>query len=133
MSCDDLQKKIQLFTVRIEKQDCFIESLEKEIVRMDSDCMRNYLSWGIREVFNDANLQPKKLDKQISVQSENNFRTLEEKLEDLNRQLKTVSRNTIFKCLWNLKLVKNVLLNKINISSRQIIMFLRKKKLILKW
>lgn len=99
LSCDDLQKKIKLSTERIEKQDCFIESLEKEIVRMDSDCMRNYLSWGIQKVLNGVNSQPKKLDKQISVQSENNFKSLEEKLEDLNRQLKTVSKIIIFKCL----------------------------------
>lgn len=99
LSCDDLQKKIKLSTERIEKQDCFIESLEKEIVRMDSDCMRNYLSWGIQKVLNGINSQPKKLDKQISVQSENNFKSLEEKLEDLNRQLKTVSKIIIFKCL----------------------------------
>jgi len=77
---------------RIEKQNCFIESLEKEIVRMDSDCMHNYLSRGIRDFYNDAKSQPKKLDKQISVQSESNFRTLEEKLENLNRQLKIVSK-----------------------------------------
>lgn len=76
---------------RIEKQDCFIESLEKEIVRIDSDCMRNYLCWGIQDLrSNDTKSQPKKLDKQISVQSENNFRTLEG-LEDIIRQLKIVS------------------------------------------
>lgn len=67
-----------------------MESLEKEIVRMDSECMHNYLSWGIQEFCEDVKAQPKKLDKQISVQSENNFRTLEGKLEDLNRQLKIV-------------------------------------------
>lgn len=86
-----MQKKIQFFTERIEKQDCFIESLEKEIVRMDSECMRNYLSWGIQDFCEDVKTKPKKLDKQISVQSENNFRTLEGKLEDLNRQLKIVN------------------------------------------
>jgi len=59
---------------------------------MDSDSMRNYLSWGIQDFCNDTKSQPKKLDKQISVQSENNFRTLEGKLEDLNRQLKIVSK-----------------------------------------
>lgn len=76
---------------RIEKQDCFIESLEKEIVRIDSDCMRNYLFWGIQDSrSNDTKSQPKKLDKQISVQSENNFRTIEG-LEDIIRQLKIVS------------------------------------------
>lgn len=68
-----------------------MESLEKEIVRMDSECMRNYLSWGIQDFCEDAKAQPKKLDKQISVQSENNFKTLEGKLEDLNRQLKIVN------------------------------------------
>lgn len=91
MTCDDLQKKINLYTERIEKQDCFIESLEKEIVRMDSDCMRNNLSWGIQDVCFGAKEQPKKLDKQISVQSENNFKTLESKIEDLNKQLKMVN------------------------------------------
>lgn len=59
---------------------------------MDSDCMHNYLSWGIQDFCNSVKTQPKKLDKQISVQSENNFRTLEGKLEDLNKQLKIVSR-----------------------------------------
>lgn len=59
---------------------------------MDSDCMHNYLSWGIQNMYNDIKSQPKKLDKQISVQAENNFRTLEGKLEDLNRQLKIVSK-----------------------------------------
>lgn len=58
---------------------------------MDSDCMHNYLLWGIQDFCNNKKTQPKKLDKQISVQSENNFRTLEGKLEDLNRQLKIVS------------------------------------------
>lgn len=85
-----MQKKIQLFTERIEKQECFIESLEKEIVRMDSDNMRNYSSWRIEDVCDDAKVQPKKLDKQTSVQSENNFKNLERKLEDINEQLKTV-------------------------------------------
>lgn len=75
---------------RIDKQDCFIESLEKEIVRIDSDCMRNYLFWGIQDFCsNNTKSQPKKLDKQISVQSENNFKTLES-LEDLIKQLKIV-------------------------------------------
>lgn len=90
--CDDLQKKNQLFLDRIEKQDCFIESLEKEIVRIDYDCMHNYLTWGIQNFCNDIKLQPKKLDKQISVQSENYFKHLEGKLEDVTRQLKMVSR-----------------------------------------
>jgi len=93
LTCNDLQKKNQLFTERIEKQDCFIESLEKEIMRMDSDCMHNYLSWGIQEFSNDAKSKPKTLDKQISVQSENSFRTLEGKIEDLNKQLTIVSKN----------------------------------------
>ncbi|CAI6368037.1 unnamed protein product [Macrosiphum euphorbiae] len=94
LTCNDLQKKNQLLTERIEKQDCFIESLEKEIMRMDSDCMHNYLSWGIQEFSNDAKSKPKTLDKQISVQSENSFRTLEAKLEDLNKQL-TIANNNI--------------------------------------
>lgn len=84
-----------LFTERIEKQDCFIESLEKEIMRMDSDCMHNYLSWGIQDFCNNSKKLPKKLDKQISVQSENNFRILEGKLEDLSKQLKIVSNMVI--------------------------------------
>lgn len=84
-----------LFTERIEKQDCFIESLEKEIMRMDSDCMHNYLSWEIQDFSNNSKAQPKKLDKQISVQSENNFRILEGKLEDLSKQLKIVSNLVI--------------------------------------
>lgn len=75
----------------IEKQNYFIESLEKEIVRIDSDRMSNYLSWGIQDFCNDTKKQSKKLDKQISVQSENNFRTLEGKLEYLNKQLEMVS------------------------------------------
>lgn len=62
---------------------------------MDSDCIRNYLSWGIQEFCNDSKVQPKKLDKQISVQSENNFKTLEGRLEDLNKQLKIVSEMKI--------------------------------------
>ncbi|XP_060838928.1 centrosomal protein of 290 kDa-like isoform X2 [Rhopalosiphum padi] len=94
LTCNDLQKKNQLFIERIEKQDCFIESLEKEIMRMDSDCMHNYLSWGIQEFSNDAKSKPKTLDKQISVQSESSFRTLEGKLEDLNKQL-TIANNNI--------------------------------------
>jgi len=60
---------------------------------MDSDCMHNYLSWGIQEVSNDTKSKPKTLDKQISVQSESSFRTLEGKLEDLNKQLAIVSRS----------------------------------------
>lgn len=62
---------------------------------MDSDCMRNYLSWGIQDFCNSAISQPKQLDKQISVQSENNFRTLEVQLEDLNKQLKIVNKLNI--------------------------------------
>lgn len=77
---------------RIEKQDSFIISLEKEIIRMDYDCMNNYLAWGIQDFRNDVKSYTKKLDKQISVQSENNFKTLEGKLEDLKRQLKIVSK-----------------------------------------
>ncbi|XP_022173371.1 centrosomal protein of 290 kDa-like isoform X2 [Myzus persicae] len=95
LTCNDLQKKNQLFTERIEKQDCFIESLEKEIMRMDSDCMHNYLSWGIQEFSNDTKSKPKTLDKQISVQSENSFRTLEGKLEDLNKQLTIANKNIL--------------------------------------
>lgn len=79
----------------IEKQNCFIESLEKEIVRMDSDCMSKYLSWEIQDIWRDTKKQPKKLDKQISVQSENNFRYLEGKLEDLNKQLEIVRKTFI--------------------------------------
>lgn len=58
---------------------------------MDSDCMHNYLSWGVQDFCNNAKEQPKKIDKQISVQSENNFRTIENQLEELNRQLKIVN------------------------------------------
>jgi hypothetical protein len=76
----------------IEKQNCFIESLEKEIMRMDSDCMSNYLSWGIQDFCIDTKQQTKKLDKQISVQSENSFKYFEGKLEDLNKQLEMVSK-----------------------------------------
>ncbi|XP_027846641.2 centrosomal protein of 290 kDa [Aphis gossypii] len=95
LTCNDLQKKNQLFIERIEKQDNFIESLEKEIMRMDSDCMHNYLSWGIQEFSNDAKLKPKTLDKQISVQSENSFKILEGKLEDLNKQLIIANNNIL--------------------------------------
>lgn len=91
-----MNKKNQLFLECIEKQNCFIESLEKEIVRMDSDCMSNYLSWGIQDFGIDTKQQTKKLDKQISVQSENNFRSFEGKLEDLNKQLEMVSETFIY-------------------------------------
>jgi len=57
--------------------------------------MRNYLSWGIQDICNNAKSQPKQLDKQISVQSENNFRTLEVQLEDLKKQLKIVNKLNI--------------------------------------
>lgn len=76
---------------RIEKQNSFIESLEKEIIRIDYNCMNDYLAWGIQDFCNDIKSYPKKLDKQISVQSENNFKTIEGKLEDVKKQLKIVS------------------------------------------
>lgn len=126
LTCNDLQKKNQLFIERIEKQDYFIESLEKEIMRMDSDCMHNYLSWGIQEFSNDAKLKPKTLDKQISVQSENSFKILEGKLEDLNKQLTIVSRNTNN----NLYIILYLINNKI-ITYRQITTFSLKRKLII--
>ncbi|XP_050436659.1 centrosomal protein of 290 kDa isoform X2 [Adelges cooleyi] len=95
MTCDDLRKKMQLCTERIEKQDCFIKSLEKEILRMDTKYMHNFLLWGSKDhEFMDATERPKKLDKQISAQTENDFETLENKIEDLSRQLITAN-NTI--------------------------------------
>lgn len=63
---------------------------------MDSNCMHNYLTWGIQDFCIDVKKQPKKIDKQISVQSENNFKTLEGKIEDLKKQLKIVRRINIF-------------------------------------
>ncbi|KAL4149414.1 hypothetical protein QTP88_003367 [Uroleucon formosanum] len=108
LTCNDLQKKNQLFTQRIEKQDCFIESLEKEIMRMDSDCMHNYLSWGIQEFSNDAKSKPKTIDKQISVQSENSFRTLEGKIEDLNKQLTIANNNILIEKETNNSTVKKL-------------------------
>ncbi|XP_025411308.1 myosin-8-like isoform X3 [Sipha flava] len=95
LTCDDLYKKNQLFLECIEKQNCFIESLEKEIMRMDSDCMSNYLSWGIQDFCIDTKQQTKKLDKQISVQSENSFKYFEGKLEDLNKQLEMANNNIL--------------------------------------
>ncbi|XP_060881211.1 centrosomal protein of 290 kDa-like isoform X2 [Metopolophium dirhodum] len=108
LTCNDLQKKNQLFTERIEKQDCFIESLEKEIMRMDSDCMHKYLSWGIQEFSNDAKSKPKTLDKQISVQSENSYRTLEGKLEDLNKQLTIANNNILIEKETNSSTIKKL-------------------------
>ncbi|XP_050520658.1 centrosomal protein of 290 kDa isoform X2 [Daktulosphaira vitifoliae] len=96
MACDDLRKKLQLCTERIEKQDYFIDSLEKEIVRLDSEFMHNYMSWGIKHFRIDTKNNVRKIDKQISVQSITSLEQPEDKDEYLEKKIKYKS-NTIEK------------------------------------